>query len=193
MILLLLWVRHYLLLLIAVDGGCFFCLHTYRVCSNYVTFLIFLYWPILLFCCFSGNVQTVVIHKQPVEEKSNKKNLEKAEKEKQEKIKEKEQKENKNTKNNNNENNDNNNGTTVILENLVSLEDASDPSLKGEIASEAEKYGSLKNIEIVIDQKKKVKIFLTYFLCDDAVKSYNAMNGRFFGGRTVTAILLPSQ
>lgn len=81
--------------------------------------------------------------------------------------------------------------TTVILENLVSFEDASDPTLKGEIAEEAEKQGKLKNINIVIDQKKSVKIFLTY--CDplDAEKSYNVMNGRFFGGKTVTAILAP--
>lgn len=79
--------------------------------------------------------------------------------------------------------------TTVILENLVSFEDASDPMLKGEITEEAEKQGKLKNIEIVIDQKKNVKIFLTYYDPQDAEKSFNVMNGRFFGGKTVTAIL----
>ena len=82
-----------------------------------------------------------------------------------------------------------NKSCTVILENLVSFEDASDPSLKSEIASEAEKYGRLNDIEIVIDLKKEVKIILIYFLSEDALKSYNAMNGRFFGGRTVSAIL----
>ena len=84
---------------------------------------------------------------------------------------------------------DKNKSCTVILENLVSFEDASDPSLKSEIASEAEKYGRLNDIEIVIDLKKQVKIILIYFLAEDALKSYNAMNGRFFGGRTVSAIL----
>ena len=79
--------------------------------------------------------------------------------------------------------------TTVILENLVTFEDASDPTLKGEIAAEAEKQGKLENIEIVIDKKKNVKIILTYFDAQDAVKSYNVMNGRFFGGKTVTATL----
>ena len=78
---------------------------------------------------------------------------------------------------------------TVILENLVTMDESSDPTLKTEIAQEAEKYGRLDYIEIVIDQKKEVKIILTYFLCEDAERSYNAMNGRFFGGRTVTAIL----
>ena len=82
-----------------------------------------------------------------------------------------------------------NKNCTVILENLVSFDDASDPSLKGEIASEAEKYGRLNNIEIVVDSKKNVKIILIYFLSEDALKSYNAMNGRFFGGRTVSATL----
>jgi hypothetical protein len=81
--------------------------------------------------------------------------------------------------------------TTVILENLVSFEDASDPMLKGEITEEAEKQGKLKNVEIVIDQKKNVKILLTYYDSHDAEKSFNVMNGRFFGGKTVTAVLAP--
>jgi uncharacterized protein YvpB len=82
-----------------------------------------------------------------------------------------------------------NNSNTVILENLVTYEDASDPTLKGEIAAEAEKQGKLEDIEIVIDQKRNVKIILTYFDAKDAVKSFNVMNGRFFGGKTVIATL----
>lgn len=81
--------------------------------------------------------------------------------------------------------------TTVILENLVSFEDASDPTLKGEITEEAEKQGKVKNTEIVVDQKKNVKIILTYYDSQDAEKSFHVMNGRFFGGKTVTAILAP--
>ena len=107
-------------------------------------------------------MQTVVIHKAAVEPRSTK-----------EKVKT-------NSKSKN---------TTVILENLVTYEDASDPTLKGEIAAEAEKQGQLENIEIVIDKKKNVKIILTYFEAEDAVKSFNVMNGRFFGGKTVIATL----
>lgn len=81
--------------------------------------------------------------------------------------------------------------TTVILENLVSFQDSNDPSLKGEIAMEAEKQGKLRDIAIVVDQKKQVKIILTYFEPQDAEKSFNVMNGRFFGGKTVTATLGP--
>ena len=79
--------------------------------------------------------------------------------------------------------------TTVILENLVSFQDSSDPTLKGEIAIEAEKQGKLRDIAIVVDQKKQVKIILTYFEPHAAEKSFNVMNGRFFGGKTVIATL----
>ena len=81
--------------------------------------------------------------------------------------------------------------TTVILENLVSFQDSNDPSLKGEIAMEAEKQGKLRDIAIVVDQKKQVRIMLTYFEPQDAERSFNVMNGRFFGGKTVIATLGP--
>ena len=118
---------------------------------------------IYLFILHLGSLQTVTIHKAAVAEPRNTK----------EKVKPVSK-----TKNN-----------TVILENLVTYEDASDPMLKGEIAAEAEKQGKLENIEIVIDKKKNVKIVLTYFEAQDAIKSYNVMNGRFFGGKTVIATL----
>ena len=118
---------------------------------------------IYLFLLYLGSLQTVTIHKAAVAEPRN--------------IKERVKPVNK-TKN-----------TTVILENLVTYEDASDPTLKGEIAAEAEKQGKLEDIEIVIDQKRNVKIILTYFDAKDAVKSFDVMNGRFFGGKTVIATL----
>ena len=121
-----------------------------------------------------GSIQSIVLHNSN-SDVTTKKNMSKEEKEKE---KEKEVL-----------NKNKNKNCTVILENLVSFDDASDPSLKGEIASEAEKYGRLNNIEIVVDSKKNVKIILIYFLSEDALKSYNAMNGRFFGGRTVSATL----
>ena len=121
-----------------------------------------------------GSIQSIVLHNSN-SDVTTKKNMSKEEKEKE---KEKEIL-----------NKNKNKNCTVILENLVSFDDASDPSLKGEIASEAEKYGRLNNIEIVVDSKKNVKIILIYFLSEDALKSYNAMNGRFFGGRTVSATL----
>ena len=111
----------------------------------------------------AGSLQTVAIHKAAADQPRS--------------IKEKLKPSNKNKSN------------TVILENLVTYEDASDPTLKGEIAAEAEKQGKLEDIEIVIDQKRNVKIILTYFDAKDAVKSFNVMNGRFFGGKTVIATL----
>mmetsp|Transcript_12071 Transcript_12071/g.11712 ORF Transcript_12071/g.11712 Transcript_12071/m.11712 type:complete len:526 (+) Transcript_12071:948-2525(+) len=81
------------------------------------------------------------------------------------------------------------NKNSVVLINLVSLEEAKEPTLKGEIAQEAELHGDLKDIEIVIDKKNEVRVVLTYYEAVSAQKSFKAMNGRFFGGNMVTAIL----
>ena len=140
-------------------------------------FILFSFQPILYILIILGTIQSIVLH-SPNEDSNiatTKKNMTKDEKMK-EKAKEKELL-------------NKNKSCIVILENLVGYEEASDPSLKSEIASEAEKYGRLNDIEIVIDSKKQVKIILIYFSAEDALKSFNAMNGRFFGGRTVSAIL----
>lgn len=79
------------------------------------------------------------------------------------------------------------NHCVVILENLVSVAEAADPSLKGEVGEEAERFGPLEDLEIFIDPRKVVVVVLTYTDRGNAQRAYEAFNGRFFGGRQISA------
>eukprot|EP00607_Mallomonas_marina_P000864 CAMPEP_0182437326 /NCGR_PEP_ID=MMETSP1167-20130531/84971_1 /TAXON_ID=2988 /ORGANISM="Mallomonas Sp, Strain CCMP3275" /LENGTH=242 /DNA_ID=CAMNT_0024630205 /DNA_START=1084 /DNA_END=1812 /DNA_ORIENTATION=+ len=81
---------------------------------------------------------------------------------------------------------------SVILENMVSVEEAADPELKDEVAEECSSHGPLADdgVDIkVIDGA--VKITVRYISADDTKKAYVALNGRFFAGRKVVATLAP--
>lgn len=81
--------------------------------------------------------------------------------------------------------------STVILENMVSVEEAEDPDFKEEVEDEAVKFGELStSVEIVIDSSSKtVKVLLRYKNSRNARRSFKAMNGRTFGTNTVKALL----
>ena len=78
-----------------------------------------------------------------------------------------------------------------ILENMVSIEEFSDATLKDEIAEEAERFGKLQSIDIYVDPiTKTVKVRLQYEDSQSATKAFNAMNNRFFAGNRITASLV---
>lgn len=79
--------------------------------------------------------------------------------------------------------------TTVLLEDMITLEDVKDPDLESEIREEAEKYGKLVELKIITaESKANVKLF--YHEAAEAVKAQKALNGRGFAGRRIKASLV---
>lgn len=97
--------------------------------------------------------------------------------------------------------------TTLTLSNMVSAAEArEDATLAEEIEEEARTFGELKDpIHIhILDQELRqgageqltvaqeddaVRVVLVYKEAKDALRAFKAMNGRFFGGKTVRAVL----
>lgn len=79
--------------------------------------------------------------------------------------------------------------TSVLLEDMITLEDTKDPDLENEIKEEAEKFGRLVDIKILKeDGKANVKLF--YHEAAEAVKAQKSLNGRGFAGRRIKASLV---
>jgi len=85
--------------------------------------------------------------------------------------------------------------TVLLLKNMVGPEDV-DEDLQAEIEEECNKYGKVENVIIYqerqsedVDAEIHVKIFVEFVLADQVKKAKNALDGRFFGGRTVTAFV----
>jgi len=83
----------------------------------------------------------------------------------------------------------------LLLKNMVGSDEV-DEDLHDEIQAECGKYGKVENV--VIYQEKQddseeaeihVKIFVEFQESLDAKKAKNALDGRFFGGRTVSALI----
>ena len=81
------------------------------------------------------------------------------------------------------------NSCVVMLENMVPPEEAADPQLKREVGEEGQRFGPLDDVEVYIDRQRVVVVVLTYAQPESARKAYEAMNGRYFGGRLITARL----
>ncbi len=80
----------------------------------------------------------------------------------------------------------------VVLEDMVSYEDAQDPDLKDEVGEEACNYGTLLKVEIDVDEPTQaVTVTLLYAEPAMAAKCLKAMNGRAFGGKKIKAVLAP--
>ena len=81
---------------------------------------------------------------------------------------------------------------SVLLENMVTMEDVKDPTLKEEIALEAEAHGKLLNIEVIVVDKEKdiVHVKLEYDEPASATKAYKALGNRMFAGRKIKATLV---
>jgi hypothetical protein len=77
---------------------------------------------------------------------------------------------------------------TVVLEDMVTVEDTREPELKDEIEEEAKKHGAIEHIDISVSpdgQKAVVKV--TYSGPADAARACKALNGRGFAGRKIRA------
>uniref|UniRef100_A0A7S1K3Y3 G-patch domain-containing protein n=1 Tax=Vitrella brassicaformis TaxID=1169539 RepID=A0A7S1K3Y3_9ALVE len=78
----------------------------------------------------------------------------------------------------------------LLLQNLVGAGEV-DAELEQETAEEGAKYGSLVRCRVHevsgLPDDQAVRIFLEYETKDNATKALQNFNGRFFGGRVVTA------
>ena len=81
----------------------------------------------------------------------------------------------------------------LLLRNMVSAEDV-DESLQEEIEEECNRYGKVENVIIYQERESEaedaevhVKIFVEFSKHEDVKQAQSALDGRFFGGRTVTA------
>jgi RNA recognition motif-containing protein len=78
---------------------------------------------------------------------------------------------------------------TVVLQNMITMEDTADPDLTDEIGEEAGKYGTLVDISINTSNQKDVLVVLKYMDSAGANKAFSAMNGRAFASRKIVATL----
>lgn len=86
-----------------------------------------------------------------------------------------------------------NESTVVVLRNMVSAEEV-DEELHGEVTSECSNYGTVNKVIIYKEKQGDdegseviVKIFVSFQAPPEAEKAIKALNGRYFGGRVVTA------
>lgn len=89
----------------------------------------------------------------------------------------------------------------IVLRNMVSADDDLDDSLQLDVYEECKKYGNVLQIVIYVDKKSKheldtkrpddnvdeVKIFVKYKNSYGSSRAREALNGRFFAGRKVSA------
>merc|ERR1712141_735585 len=82
----------------------------------------------------------------------------------------------------------------VVLRNMVSPEEASDEELNEEISEECSKFGEVERVIIYQERQSEdddaeiiVKIFVEFKEAKAAKAAKSALNGRFFGGRIVSA------
>jgi len=85
--------------------------------------------------------------------------------------------------------------TVLLLKNMVGPDDV-DEELQAEIEEECNKYGKVENVIIYQERQSEeadaeihVKIFVEFVLPEQVKKAKGALDGRFFGGRTVTAFV----
>jgi splicing factor 45 len=78
----------------------------------------------------------------------------------------------------------------VMLTNMVGKGEI-DEDLADETKDEASKYGEIKSVNCVevpnAPDNQAVRIFINFATSESATKALLGFNGRFFGGRTVTA------
>ena len=86
----------------------------------------------------------------------------------------------------------NNDYKVLLLNNMITMEDAKDPELKDEISEEAMNYGELVSIDITVDEREQKAAVKLYFKdSSSANKAFKAMNHRVFAGNKIIATLIP--
>ena len=83
----------------------------------------------------------------------------------------------------------------LLLKNMVTSEEV-DETLQEEIEEECNRYGKVENVIIYqerqseeADAEVQVKIFVEFSQHEEVKQAQSALDGRFFGGRTVSAIV----
>ncbi|XP_076367734.1 poly(U)-binding-splicing factor PUF60-like isoform X3 [Tachypleus tridentatus] len=83
----------------------------------------------------------------------------------------------------------------VVLRNMVGVEDLDD-ELESEVTDECGRFGNVNRVIIYQEKQSEeddadiiVKIFVEFSQSSEAIKARDALNGRYFGGRTVKAEL----
>ncbi|KAJ3169872.1 Poly(U)-binding-splicing factor puf60 [Geranomyces variabilis] len=89
--------------------------------------------------------------------------------------------------------------TIMCLRNMVVVKDLDDDSLNEEISDESSKYGVVTKVLIWVDQAKQaagtlaptdpVEIYVKFQSADGAAKAVQAMDGRWFAGKKISASL----
>eukprot|EP01089_Gocevia_fonbrunei_P000583 TRINITY_DN1058_c0_g1_i1.p1 TRINITY_DN1058_c0_g1~~TRINITY_DN1058_c0_g1_i1.p1 ORF type:complete len:300 (-),score=91.91 TRINITY_DN1058_c0_g1_i1:33-932(-) len=85
----------------------------------------------------------------------------------------------------------------VVLRNMVDAENV-DEDLEGEVAEECSKFGVVEKVVIFQEKipdapKPVVKIFVLFNNSQESQKAISLLDGRFFGGRQITAQLFDDQ
>ncbi|KAI8609352.1 hypothetical protein BC830DRAFT_1150997 [Chytriomyces sp. MP71] len=76
----------------------------------------------------------------------------------------------------------------LVLRNMVSMEDAADAELEGEIREECAKYGRVESVSVGNEvHEGTVDVTVSFFSVEHAEATQEALNGRFFAGRKVQA------
>lgn len=102
-----------------------------------------------------------------------------------------------NSNNNNMTNDDPNSSNILVLRNMVTEEDELDDAFQMEIYEECSKLGSISQVVIYVEKDAKeafndrkmdeVRIFIKYQNAEGSKRARQALDGRFFGGRQVSA------
>eukprot|EP00301_Raphidiophrys_heterophryoidea_P027330 c9605_g2_i2.p1 GENE.c9605_g2_i2~~c9605_g2_i2.p1 ORF type:complete len:316 (-),score=84.04 c9605_g2_i2:80-1027(-) len=80
----------------------------------------------------------------------------------------------------------------TVLKNMVDPEDVDD-DLKQEVREECSKYGSVEDVVVHIGSPTSALIFVLFSTAIEAAKALQSLNGRWFGGRMITAEYFPEK
>lgn len=79
-----------------------------------------------------------------------------------------------------------NNRWSIILENMITMqEEASDPYFKQEVFQEMANFGSVQDVNIVVDGNSLVKVIVSFDKESEAQNAFTKMDKRYFGGRQI--------
>merc|ERR1712071_386937 len=81
----------------------------------------------------------------------------------------------------------------ICIKNAVGAGEVDD-TLREDFNDECSKFGKVLDVKIIdlkavgisCSEEEAVRVFVKYMIVQDSRKAYDALNGRFFGGRTIT-------
>eukprot|EP01135_Chromosphaera_perkinsii_P010054 Nk52_evm1s1999 gene=Nk52_evmTU1s1999 len=82
-----------------------------------------------------------------------------------------------------------NQSRVIVLKNMVGIDEV-DEDLEGEVQEECQKFGEVRKIHIyVANDTSEVRIFVKFTSPSSTTKCVEAMNGRWFAGRQISALI----